>query len=67
MHIDVLTLFPEMFQVPFSLGIFQRAVDNGLVSINLHNIRDYTHDRHHTVDDYSYGGGPGMLLKPELR
>ena len=65
MHIDVLTLFPEMFQVPFSLGIFKRAVDRGLVSIGLHNIRDYTHDRHHTADDYPYGGGHGMVLKPE--
>ena len=65
MRIDVLTLFPEMFRVPFSTGIFKRAVDNGLVSINLYNIRDYTHDRHHTADDYSYGGGPGMVLKPE--
>ena len=65
MRIDVLTLFPEVFQVSFSLGIMQRAIENGLVSINLHNIRDYTYDRHHTVDDYSYGGGPGMVLKPE--
>jgi tRNA (guanine37-N1)-methyltransferase len=65
MKIDVLTLFPEVFQAPFNMGIFKRAVDNGLVSINLHNIRDFTHDRHHTVDDYPYGGGPGMVLKPE--
>ena len=65
MHIDVLTLFPEMFQVPFSFGIFKRAIDQGLVTINLHNIRDYTHDKHHTVDDYPYGGGAGMVLKPE--
>jgi len=65
MRIDVLTLFPEVFQVPFSMGILQRAITNGLVSLNLYNIRDYTHDRHHTVDDYSYGGGPGMVLKPE--
>ena len=65
MRIDVLTLFPQMFQVPFSFGIFKRAIDNKLVSINLHNIRDYTHDKHHTVDDYPYGGGPGMVLKPE--
>ncbi len=65
MRIDVLTLFPEMFQVPFGFGIFKRAVDQGLVSINLHNIRDYTHDKHHTADDYPYSGGPGMLLKPE--
>ena len=65
MRIDVLTLFPQMFEIPFSFGIFKRAVDQKLVSINLHNIRDYTHDRHHTVDDYPYGGGPGMILKPE--
>ena len=65
MRIDVLTLFPEVFQVPFSLGIFKRAIDNGLVRISLHNIRDHSHDRHRTVDDYPYGGGPGMVLKPE--
>jgi tRNA (guanine37-N1)-methyltransferase len=65
MRIDVLTLFPQMFDVPFSLGIFKRAVDQGLVSLNLHNIRDYTHDKHHIVDDYPYGGGSGMVLKPE--
>lgn len=65
MRIDILTLFPQMFEVPFSFGIFKRAVNNNLVSINLHNIRDYTHDNHHTADDYPYGGGPGMILKPE--
>ena len=65
MDIDILTLFPEMFQGPFSTGIFKRAIDHGLVSINLHNIRDYTHDKHHTADDYAYGGGAGMILKPE--
>lgn len=65
MRIDILTLFPQMFEAPFSFGIFKRAVDNNLVSINLHDIRDYTHDKHHTADDYPYGGGPGMVLKPE--
>jgi len=65
MRIDILSLFPEMFQVPFSTGIFKRAIDNKLVNINLQNIRDYTHDKHHTADDYPYGGGPGMVLKPE--
>ena len=65
MHIDILTLFPEMFQGPFSTGIFQRAIDGKLISISLHNIRDYTHDKHATVDDYPYGGGAGMVLKPE--
>ena len=65
MRIDVLTLFPEMFTVPFGFGIFKRAIDNGLASIEIHNIRDYTHDKHHTADDYPYGGGAGMILKPE--
>ena len=65
MDIDVLTLFPQMFQGIFSFGIFQRAIDQKLVSIGIHNIRDYTHDKHHTVDDYPYGGGAGMVLKPE--
>ena len=65
MHIDILTLFPQMFQGMFSLGIFKRAIDQKLVSVGVHNIRDYTHDKHHTVDDYPYGGGAGMVLKPE--
>jgi tRNA (guanine37-N1)-methyltransferase len=65
MRIDVLTLFPQMFEVPFSFGIFKRAVDSGLVSIGLHDIRAYTHDKHHTADDYPYGGGAGMVMKPE--
>lgn len=65
MQIDILTLFPQMFQGPFSPGIFQRAIDHKLVRVNLHNIRDYTPDKHHTVDDYAYGGGAGMILKPE--
>jgi len=64
-RIDVLTMLPQMFEVPFSFGIFKRAVDQGLVSLNLYNIRDYTHDKHHIVDDYPYGGGSGMVLKPE--
>ena len=65
MQIDILTLFPQMFQSPFSVGIFKRAIDHKLVGVNIHNIRDYTHDKHHTVDDYPYGGGAGMVLKPE--
>ena len=64
MHIDVLTLFPEMFDSPFSIGILKRAIDRKLISIGIHNIRDYTHDKHHIVDDYPYGGGAGMILKP---
>ncbi|MFC2060209.1 tRNA (guanosine(37)-N1)-methyltransferase TrmD [Chloroflexota bacterium] len=65
MQVDILTLFPQMFQSPLSAGIFKRAADRKLLSINLYNIRDYTHDKHRTVDDYAYGGGAGMLLKPE--
>ncbi len=65
MLIDILTLFPEMFQGPFSTGLFQKAVDRRLVGVNLHNFRDHAHDRHRTVDDYPYGGGAGMVLKPE--
>jgi tRNA (guanine37-N1)-methyltransferase len=64
-HIDILTLFPQMFQGMFSFGIFKRAIDQKLVSVGVHNIRDYTHDKHHTADDYPYGGGAGMVLKPE--
>ncbi len=65
MQIDILTLFPQMFQSPFGFGIFKRAIDNKLVKINIQNIRDCTHNKHHTVDDYAYGGGAGMVLKPE--
>ncbi len=65
MRIDILTLFPDMFSGPFGTGIFQRAASNGLVEVNIYNIRDYTHDKHHVVDDYPYGGGAGMVLKPD--
>jgi tRNA (guanine37-N1)-methyltransferase len=65
MKIDILTLFPQMFAAPFSFGIFKRAIDNGLVELNVRNIRDFTHDKHHTADDAPYGGGAGMVLKPE--
>ncbi|MFQ6121743.1 MAG: tRNA (guanosine(37)-N1)-methyltransferase TrmD [Dehalococcoidales bacterium] len=65
MRIDIFTVFPEMFGTLLSTSILKRAIDRKLVSINLHNIRDYTHDKHHSVDDYPYGGGPGMVLKPE--
>jgi tRNA (guanine37-N1)-methyltransferase len=64
-QIDILTLFPQMFQGVFDSGIIKRAIDQQLVSIGLHNFRDYAHDKHHTVDDYTYGGGAGMVLKPE--
>jgi len=65
MRIDILTLFPELFVSPLADAIFKRARDKGLASFNVYNIRDYTHDKHHVVDDYTFGGGAGMLLKPE--
>ncbi len=65
MQIDVLTLFPQMFAEPFNIGIFKRAVENGLVSLRTHDIRDFTHDKHNVADDYPYGGGSGMVMKPE--
>ncbi len=65
MHFDIFTLFPEMFQGPFSESILKRAQEQGLLSIILHNIRDATTDKHHVVDDYPYGGGAGMVMKPE--
>jgi tRNA (guanine37-N1)-methyltransferase len=64
-QIDILTLFPQMFQGVFDSGVIKRAIDQKLVSLGVHNIRDQTHDKHHIVDDYPYGGGAGMVLKPE--
>src|SRR6202000_529072 len=65
MKIDVLTLFPAMFSGPLDESIIMRARKAGLLDLKIHNLRDYTHDRHKTVDDRPFGGGPGMLLKPE--
>ena len=62
MKIDVLTLFPDMFNGVFAESIIKRAMDNNLVEINIHNIRDYSKDPHKKVDDTPYGGGPGMVL-----
>jgi tRNA (guanine37-N1)-methyltransferase len=65
MKIDVLTLFPAMFAGPLDESIVRRARDRALLELQVHNLRDFTHDRHRTVDDRPFGGGPGMLLKPE--
>jgi tRNA (guanine37-N1)-methyltransferase len=65
MKIDVLTLFPAMFAGPLDESIIKRARTAGLLDLKIHNLRDWTHDRHKTVDDRPFGGGPGMLLKPE--
>jgi tRNA (guanine37-N1)-methyltransferase len=65
MKIDVLTLFPAMFAGPLDESIIKRAREAGQLDLAIHNLRDYAHDRHKTVDDRPFGGGPGMLLKPE--
>ena len=65
MIIEVLTLFPEMFPGPLSAGVTGRGLASGLVTLRVHNLRDYAHDRHRQVDDVPYGGGAGMVLKPE--
>jgi tRNA (guanine37-N1)-methyltransferase len=65
MKIDVLTLFPEMFAGPLDKSIVGRARETGRFELAIHNLRDFTWDRHRTVDDRPFGGGPGMLLKPE--
>ncbi len=65
LEINILTIFPNMFKGPFSESILNRAQEKGLIKINLIDLRDFTSDKHKTVDDYSYGGGPGMLLKPQ--
>lgn len=65
MKIDVLTLFPAMFAGPLDESIVKRARQAGLLDLTIHDLRDYTHDRHRTVDDRPFGGGPGMVLKPE--
>jgi tRNA (guanine37-N1)-methyltransferase len=64
-RIDILTLFPEMFEGPLSESILQKARERGLLSIRLTNIRDHATDAHRTADDYQYGGGSGMVMKPE--
>ena len=65
MKIDILTLFPEIFQEMFKWSIIGRAVEKGYIHLNCINIRDFSNDKHRRVDDYSFGGGPGMVMKPE--
>jgi tRNA (guanine37-N1)-methyltransferase len=64
MHFDVFTLLPEVFTPYLQASMLDKAASRGLIEVNLHNIRDYTQDRHHTTDDTPYGGGGGMLMKP---
>jgi tRNA (guanine37-N1)-methyltransferase len=65
MQFDVFTLFPEVLTPYLDISILQRARQNGLLQVALHNIRDYTHDKHHVTDDAPYGGGGGMVMKVE--
>ena len=65
MRFDVFTLFPGMFASPFAESILRRAMDAGILELHTHNIRDYTTDKHHITDDYAYGGGGGMVMKPD--
>jgi tRNA (guanine37-N1)-methyltransferase len=65
LRVNIVTIFPEFFQAPLALSIPARAAQAGSVEYRVIDLRDFTHDRHRTVDDYPYGGGPGMVMKPE--
>jgi tRNA (guanine37-N1)-methyltransferase len=65
MKIDILTLFPEICRAPLSESMMKRAQENGIVDLRVHNLRDWTTDKHHVVDDAPFGGGQGMVMKPE--
>lgn len=65
MRFDIITIFPEMFSTVFSGGVARKAQENGLLEVYIHDLREYTHDRHRQVDDRPFGGGEGMVLKPE--
>jgi tRNA (guanine37-N1)-methyltransferase len=65
MRIDILTLFPNMVRGPLEESIVKRAIESGVVDVQVHDIRDWAMDKHRSADDYSYGGGPGMVMKPE--
>jgi tRNA (guanine37-N1)-methyltransferase len=64
MRIDVVSIFPEYLS-PLRLSLMGKAIEDGIVELTVYDLRDYTHDKHHTVDDAPYGGGPGMVMKPE--
>jgi len=65
MRFDVVTIFPEMFGPVFRPGVVGRAIERGVLDLRTHDLRDFTHDRHRQVDDMPFGGGPGMVIKPE--
>src|SRR6476469_423480 len=65
MKIDILTLFPEICRAPLNESIMKRAQEKGIIDVRIHNLRDWTSDKHHVVDDAPFGGGQGMVMKPE--
>src|ERR1700689_952088 len=65
MRFDIITIFPEFFSGPLDYGIVRRAREACLIETHVHDLRDFTHDRHRTVDDRPFGGGEGMVMKPE--
>lgn len=65
MRVDILTIFPEIFESPLKASLLGKAINQGIVDVRIHDIRDYTTDKHRQVDDESFGGGPGMVMKPE--
>src|SRR5207342_2714842 len=65
MRIDIVTLFPEICRAPLSESIMKRAQENRIIELHIHNLRDWTTDKHHVVDDAPFGGGQGMVMKPE--
>src|ERR1700689_3805886 len=65
MKFEILTIFPDFFRGPLDYGIVRRACEGGLIEIGIHDLRAFAHDRHRTVDDRPFGGGEGMVLKPE--
>ena len=65
MKFDIVTIFPAMIEQPLAAGILGRAIERGRLAVKVHDLRDFTTDRHRIVDDLPYGGGPGMVRKPE--
>lgn len=65
MRFDIFTIFPEFFDSPLRASILKRAQESGVLRVDVHDLRAYTHDKHHVVDDYPYGGGVGMVMKAE--
>ena len=65
MKFDIVTIFPQMVEAGLAEGVVSRGIARGLVDVQVHDLRDYTVDRHRSVDDVPYGGGPGMVMKPE--